>query len=229
MSTQKDVPHYTGHRQRLRQRFVATGGEGMPDYEILELLLSQAIPRADVKPVAKALLVHFGSMGEVMSASLADLQGVKGVGEAAAVSLKVVQTAGLRLAHQHVRNKNVIGSWNSLIDYCKAAMGYEKVEQLRVLFLDRKNILIADEVQQRGTVDHTPLYPRQVLKRALDLNASALILVHNHPSGDPTPSPDDIEMTKEVRDAADKLGIALHDHVIIGKNTHASFKSMGLL
>lgn len=229
MSTQKDVPHYTGHRQRLRQRFVATGGDGMPDYEILELLLSQAIPRTDVKPVAKALLTRFGSMGEVMSASLADLQEVKGVGEAAAVALKVVQAAGLRLAHQHVLNKNVIGSWDSLIDYCKAAMGYEKIEQLRVLFLDRKNILIADEVQQRGTVDHTPLYPRQVLKRALDLNASALILVHNHPSGDPTPSRDDIEMTKEVRDAADKLGIALHDHVIIGKNTHASFKSMGLL
>lgn len=229
MSTPKDAPHYTGHRQRLRQRFVATGGDGMPDYEILELLLAQAIPRADVKPVAKALLARFGSLGEVMSAPLSDLQEIKGVGEAAAVALKVVQAAGLRLARQHVLNKNVIGSWNSLIDYCKAAMGYEKVEQLRVLFLDRKNVLIADEVQQRGTVDHTPLYPRQVLKRALDLNASALILVHNHPSGDPTPSRDDIEMTKEVRDAADKLGIALHDHVIIGKNTHASFKSMGLL
>lgn len=229
MPKSKDVPHYTGHRQRLRERFVATSGEGMPDYEILELLLSQAIPRADVKPVAKALLARFGSLGEVMSAPSSNLQEIKGVGEAAAVALKVVQVAGLRLAQQQVLNTNVISSWNSLIDYCKAAMGYEKIEQLRVLYLDRKNILIADEVQQRGTVDHTPLYPRQVLKRALDLNASALILVHNHPSGDPTPSRDDIDMTKEVRDAADKLGIALHDHVIIGKNTHASFKSMGLL
>jgi DNA repair protein RadC len=229
MPKSKDVPHYTGHRQRLRDRFVATNGEGMPDYEILELLLSQAIPRADVKPVAKALLARFGSLGEVMSAPSSDLQEIKGVGEAAAVALKVVQAAGLRLAQQQVLNTNVISSWNSLIDYCKAAMGYEKIEQLRVLYLDRKNILIADEVQQRGTVDHTPLYPRQVLKRALDLNASALILVHNHPSGDPTPSRDDIDMTKEVRDAADKLGIALHDHVIIGKNSHARFKSMGLL
>jgi DNA repair protein RadC len=229
MAESKDTPHYTGHRQRLRQRFVATDGEGMPDYEMLELLLSQAIPRADVKPVAKALLARFGSLGEVVSAPLEALQTVKGVGEAAAVALKVVRAVSLRLAHQQVQNTNVIGSWNSLIDYCKAAMGYEKIEQLRVLYLDGKNVLIADEVQQRGTIDHTPIYPRQVLKRALELNASALILVHNHPSGDPTPSKQDIDLTKEVRESAEKLGISLHDHVIIGKSAHISFKSMSLL
>jgi len=228
-ATMDSKPHYHGHRQRLRERFMATGGQGMPDYELLELLLTQAIPRGDVKSVAKALIERFGSLGEVLSAAPEALQEIKGVGEAAAVSLKVTRAAGLRLARQQVMNTEAIGSWDQLLDYCKAAMGYEKVEQLRVLFLDRKNVLIADEVQQRGTVDHTPLYPREVVKRALDLGASALILVHNHPSGDPTPSRADVEMTEQVRDAADKLGIALHDHVVIGKNGHASFKSLGLL
>lgn len=229
MKENKDKPHYLGHRQRLRERFMATNGDGMPDYEILELLLSQAIPRADVKPIAKILLERFGSLGEVLSAEVDKLCAVKGVGEAAAVALKVVQAAGLRLARQQIMNTNVIGSWDQLLDYCKAAMGYEKIEQLRVLFLDRKNILIADEVQQTGTVDHTPLYPREVVKRALDLNASAIILVHNHPSGDPTPSSGDINMTKEVQDAAGKLGITLHDHIVIGKSKHVSFRSQGLL
>ena len=224
-----DKPHYHGHRQRLRARFMATAGDGMPDYEILELLLAQVIPRADTKPVAKALLARFGSLGEVLSAAPEALQQVRGVGESSAVALKLVRAAGLRLASQQVMNRNVISSWEALLDYCKAAMGYEKVEQLRVLYLDRKNVLMADEVQQRGTVDHTPLYPREVVKRALELGASALILVHNHPSGDATPSRDDIAMTKEVRDAAEKLGIALHDHVIIGKGAHVSFKSLGLL
>ncbi len=229
MKETQDKPHYLGHRQRLRDRFMATSGDGMPDYEILELLLSQAIPRADVKPIAKALLERFGSLGEVLSPAPEKLCTVKGIGEAAAVALKVVQAAGLRLSRQQIMNKNAIGSWDQLLDYCKAAMGYEKIEQLRVLFLDRKNILIADEVQQTGTVDHTPLYPREVVKRALDLNASAIILVHNHPSGDPAPSRGDIDMTKEVQDAAGKLGITLHDHVVIGKNKHVSFRSQGLL
>jgi DNA repair protein RadC len=222
-------PHFHGHRKRLRERFMANDGDGMPDYEILELLLALAIPRADVKPLAKALLGRFGSLGEVLSAAPPALGEVTGMGDAAVATLKVVRVAGLRLARQQIMNTNAIGSWDSLIDYCKAAMGYEKVEQFRILFLDRKNVLIADEVQQRGTVDHTPLYPREVVKRALDLGASALILVHNHPSGDPTPSRDDIEMTKKVRDAGERLGIALHDHVIIGKSTHVSFKSLGLL
>ena len=165
----------------------------------------------------------------MLSAPAEKLRGVKGIGDAAAVALKVSHAAGLRLARQQIMNKDAIGSWDKLLDYCKAAMGYEKIEQLRVLFLDRKNVLIADEVQQQGTVDHTPLYPREVVKRALDLNASAIILVHNHPSGDPTPSRGDIDMTKRVQDAAEKLGIVLHDHVVIGKSEHVSFRSMGLL
>ena len=208
---------------------MANGGDGMPDYEILELLMAQAIPRADVKPVAKDLLDRFGTLGEVLSAEPAALGAVKGIGHAAMAALKIVQAAGLRLARQQVMNTNAIASWDKLLDYCKAAMGYEKVEQLRVLFLDAKNVLLADEVQQRGTVDHTPLYPREVVKRALDLSASAFILVHNHPSGDPTPSNADIEMTKKMRDAGEQLDIALHDHVIIGKNNHVSFKALGLL
>ena len=229
MTGKKDKPHYLGHRQRLRERFTATSGDGMPDYEILELLLAQAIPRADVKPIAKDLLETFGSLGEVLSAAPERLRAIKGVGDAAAVTLNVVRAAGLRVVRQQVMNADAIGSWDQLLDYCKAAMGYEKIEQLRVLFLDRKNRLIADEVQQRGTVDHTPLYPREVVKGALDLNASAIILVHNHPSGDPTPSRGDIDMTKRVQDAAEKLGITLHDHVVIGKSEHVSFRSMGLL
>jgi len=208
---------------------MANGGDGMPDYEILKLLMAQAIPRADVKPVAKDLLDRFGTLGEVLSAEPAALGAVKGIGHAAVAALKIVQAAGLRLDRQQVMNTNAIASWDKLLDYCKAAMGYEKVEQLRVLFLDAKNVLLADEVQQRGTVDHTPLYPREVVKRALDLSASAFILVHNHPSGDPTPSNADIEMTKKMRDAGEQLDIALHDHVIIGKNNHASFKALGLL
>lgn len=225
-----DKPHYFGHRQRLRERFLATGGEGMPDYEFLELLLGQAIRRQDMKPVAKALVERFGSLAGALSADPTELLQVKGVGEAAATTLKLVQAAALRLARQQVMNRNVIASWDKLLDYCKISMGHERVEQLRLLFLDRKNALIADEVQQRGTVDHTPLYPREVVKRALELGASALILVHNHPSGDPKPSRDDIAMTREVRDAAGRLGITLHDHVIIGRGgSYTSFRSEGLL
>ena len=222
-------PHYHGHRERLRQRFLASDGNGMPDYEILELLLALAIPRNDVKPVAKALVERFGSLGGVLSAEPEALTQVKGIGDSAATALKIIRAAGLRLSHQQLANRDVISSWDQLLAYCKAAMGFEKVEQLRILFLDRKNVLIADEVQQRGTVDHTPLYPREVVKRALDLGASAIILVHNHPSGDPTPSRADIEMTRQVKDVCEKLGIALHDHVIIGKGSHASFRALGLL
>jgi len=229
MPDAKEKPHYLGHRDRLRERFAATAGEGMPDYEMLELLLYQAIPRRDVKPIAKALLVAFGSLGAVLSAPLRELQRVNGIGEAAGIALKVSHAAGLRIVRQQVMHKDVIGSWDQVLDYCKAAMGYEALEQTRILFLDRKNKLIADEVQQKGTVDHTPLYPREVVKRALDLNASAIILVHNHPSGDPTPSRGDIDMTKKVQDAAEKLGIVLHDHVVIGKSEHVSFRTLGLL
>ncbi|MGD8810354.1 MAG: DNA repair protein RadC, partial [Gammaproteobacteria bacterium] len=193
-------PHFHGHRQRLRERFRATDGEGMPDYELLEMLLGLAIPRRDVKPVAKALLARFGSFAGVIAADTEQLEAVSGMGETSAVALKTVRAAAVRLLQQEVMGRDAISSWDRLLDYCRAAMAHEKVEQLRLLFLDRKNVLIADEVQQQGTVDHTPLYVREVVKRALELGASALIIVHNHPSGDPTPSRGDIAMTEQVKD-----------------------------
>ena len=222
-------PHFHGHRQRLRDRFLATGGDGMPDYELLEMLLTQAIPRRDVKPLAKELLARFGSFAGVIAADPERLLAVSGMGESAVAALKVVRAAAVRLLQQETMGRDVIGSWDKLVDYCRAAMAHETVEQLRLLFLDRKNALIADEVQQRGTVDHTPVYVREVVKRALELGASALIIVHNHPSGDPTPSRGDIEMTQQVKDALDKIGIALHDHVVIGRRGHESFRAKGLL
>ncbi len=224
-----EIPHYRGHRQRLRERFMATGGEGMPDYEVLELLLAVAIPQRDVKPLAKTLIGHFGGLAAVLSADPAALGRLKGMGEVSTVALKVVCEAARRMARAQITDRPMIASWDRLIDYCMTAMGHEPVERFRLLFLDRKNRLIADEEQQRGTVDHTPLYPREVVKRALELGATAIILVHNHPSGDPTPSQGDIDMTRQVQEAAGKLGIAVHDHVIIGREGHASFKSLGLL
>ncbi len=222
-------PHYHGHRQRLRERFRATGGDGMPDYELLELLLAQAIPRRDVKPLAKTLLDTFGDFAGVISADTDRLQAVSGMGETSATALKVVQAAAVRLLQQQVAGEDIIDSWDRLVDYCTAAMAHEPVEQLRLLFLDRKNVLIADELQQRGTVDHTPLYTREVVKRALELGACALVVVHNHPSGDATPSQGDIKMTHELRDALEKIGIALHDHIVIGRHGHESFRAKGLL
>ncbi|MEQ9487694.1 MAG: DNA repair protein RadC [Alphaproteobacteria bacterium] len=222
-------PHAHGHRQRLRERFLRDFGASMADYELLELLLTLALPRRDVKPIAKELIARFGSFACVVSADPVVLESVKDVKSSTVTALKLVQAAAQRLAQQQVMNAHVLSSWDKLIDYCRIAMAHEKVEQVRLLFLDHKNRLIADEVQQRGTVNHTPLYPREVMKRALELNASALILVHNHPSGDPTPSGDDIQMTYDIRDAAKKLGITLHDHLIISKGDHTSFKSSGLL
>jgi DNA repair protein RadC len=229
MTAVDDKPDYLGHRQRLRERFLAGGDGALADYELLELLLCQVQPRFDVKPAAKALLKRFGSFAGVMAATPAELQKIDGVGPAAAVIIKVVQTCALRMAQQDVIQRDVIGSWKKLLDYCRMRMAEEKTEQFRLLFLDNKNALIADEQQQRGTVNHTPVYPREVVKRALELGASAIILVHNHPSGDPTPSEDDIAMTREVAAAAEKLGIAVHDHIVIGRKGHASLRSMGYL
>lgn len=223
------VPDHVGHRARLRSRFLQGGADALPDYELLELLLFQALPRRDTKPIAKALLRRFGSFAEAVSAEPAALCEVPGVGEAAVVALKSVQAAAIRLGRAQVMNRPVIDNWQVLIDYCRSAMGHEKTERFRILFLDRKNILMADEVQQKGTVDHTPVYPREVVKRALELGASALILVHNHPSGDPAPSKADIAMTREVKEAAARLGIALHDHVIVTRSGFNSFRSLGLL
>ena len=218
-----------GHRERLRTRFLKGGADAMPDYELLELTLFAAIPRRDTKPLAKALLARFGSFAEVIAAPPARLMEIKGVGEGVVQQLKIVQAAAHRSARTGVINRPALSSWTALLDYCTAAMARVTNEEFRVLFLDRKNVLIADEVQGRGTVDHTPVYPREIVKRALELNASAVILVHNHPSGDPTPSKADIAMTREVATAAKTLGIAVHDHLVIGRSGHASFKSLGLL
>ncbi|MEQ8747580.1 DNA repair protein RadC [Pyruvatibacter sp.] len=224
-----EPPHHTGHRQRLRERFLKGGADALPDYELLELILFRAIPRRDTKPLAKDLLKRFGGFNEVITAPVERLVEVPGVSDAVATELKIVQAASLRLAQAQVLERPAITSWKAMVDYCTAAMAYERNEQFRILFLDRKNVLIADEVQSRGTVDHTPVYPREVVKRALELGASAIILVHNHPSGDPTPSRADVDMTKKIEDAAKPLGVAVHDHLVIGKGTHASLRQLGLL
>lgn len=224
------LPSYIAdHRKRLRSRFMEGGAGAMPDYELLELLLFRAIPRQDVKPLARELLDTFGDFNRVVSAAPARLLMVKGVGEAVVQELKIVEAAAQRLMRARVMNKPVLSSWDALLDYCHTAMSHRETEQFRILFLDRKNLLIADEEQAKGTVDHVPVYPREVVKRALELNASALILVHNHPSGDPTPSDADIAMTAQIQDAARVLGIVLHDHLIIGKSRELSFRAQGYL
>ena len=225
-----DVPaDHLGHRRRLRDRLLKHGSGSLADYELLELVLFGAIPRGDVKPLAKRLLKQFGSFSDVISAEPVRLMEIDGIGESAAAYLKAVQAAGLYLMRDQVMDKPLISSWDALMDYCRASMVYDKQEQFRILFLDKKNRLIDDEVQQRGTVDHTPVYPREVVKRALELGATALIMIHNHPSGDPTPSRADVDMTKKVVEAAQSLGIIVHDHVIVAKRDSYSFKSHGLI
>ncbi|WP_349371432.1 DNA repair protein RadC [Salinarimonas sp.] len=225
----EDPPHYHGHRDRLRARFVEVGGDVLPDYELLELVLFRSIPRRDVKPLAKDLIRRFGGFAEVIGAPPARLAEVGGLREATIVDLKVVEAAGRRLAKGAVAKRPILSSWASVIDYCRTAMAFAEKEQLRILFLDKKNGLIADEVQQSGTVDHTPVYVREVVKRALELSATAIILVHNHPSGDPTPSSADVRMTREIVDAARPLGIVVHDHIIVGRDGHASLKGLKLI
>lgn len=222
-------PHYAGHRNRLRQRFREGGGGAVPDYELLELILYRPLPRGDTKPLAKELIKAFGSFTEVLNAPETRLADIDGVGDAVITELKIVREASLRLSRGAFKDRPVLDSWSSVVDYCRTAMGFEAREQFRLLFLDKKNRIIADEVQQEGTVDHTPVYVREVVKRALELSATAIILVHNHPSGDPTPSRADIEMTKEIVSAAGKLGIVIHDHIIVGKQGHASLRGLGLL
>ena len=217
------------HRKRLRERFLQGGANAMPDYELLELVLFRASPRQDVKPLAKRLLAVFGDFNHVISAPQPRLREVSGVGQAVVQELKIIEAAAQRLGRAKVINRNIISSWAALMDYCKTAMAHRDIEQFRILFLDRKNTLIADEEQQRGTVDHVPVYPREVAKRALELNASAVILVHNHPSGDPAPSQADIQMTAKVEQALEAVGVSVHDHIIIGKAEDASFRSLGLL
>ncbi len=224
------LPSYIAdHRKRLRSRFMEGGATAMPDYELLELVLFRAIPRQDVKPLARLLLDTFGDFNRVISAVPARLMMVKGVGEAVVQELKIIEASAQRLMRAKVMNRPILSSWDALVDYCHTAMSHRETEQFRILFLDRKNVLIADEEQAKGTVDHVPVYPREVVKRALELNASALILVHNHPSGDPTPSEADIAMTAQIQDASQVLGITLHDHLIIGKSRELSFRAQGYL
>ena len=222
-------PHYHGHRERLRARFREAGPEALADYELLELVLFRAIPQRDVKPLAKALLHTFGSFAEVIAAPPARLREVPGVGETVVTEIKIVHAAASRLLRGEVKGREVLSSWSAVLDYCRAAQAFAETEEFRILFLDKRNKLIADEVQQTGTVDHTPIYPREVIKRALELSATAIILVHNHPSGDPTPSRADIEMTKAIVEVAKPLGIAVHDHIIVGRDGHASFKGLKLI
>ena len=222
-------PHYLGHRERLRKRFRDGGSDALPDYELLELVLFRAMPRRDTKPLAKAILARFGSFAEAMNAPEDLLLEVPGLGAAAVTEIKLVRAAAIRLMQGEVFERPVLASWQQVLDYCRAAMGFEAKEQFRILFLDKRNQMIADEVQQRGTVDHTPVYVREVVKRALELSATAIVLVHNHPSGDPTPSRADIEMTKQIIAAAKPLGVVVHDHIIVGKQGHTSFRGLGLI
>jgi DNA repair protein RadC len=224
-----DDAHWRGHRERLRTRFAQGGGDALPDYELLELLLCRSLPRRDVKPLAKTLIRTFGSFGEVLAAPEPRLAEVEGVGPAVVTDLKIVLAASRRLARGAVAGRPVLSSWSAVLDYCRSAMAFEPIEQFRVLFLDKRNALVADELQQTGTVDHTPVYPREVVKRALELSASAVILVHNHPSGDPTPSQADIQMTRQLVAIAKPLGVEVHDHIVVGKEGHASFRGLRLL
>ncbi|MDB5446396.1 MAG: repair protein [Phenylobacterium sp.] len=222
-------PHYLGHRDRLRERAAAAGLSALPDYELLELVLFRAIPRGDVKPLAKQLLARFGSLGAVLGAGPEALKTVPGVGAAVALDLALMHEAALRAAKEQVARRTVISSWSALLAYVKAALAHEPREQVRVLFLDKKNQLIADEVTGHGTVDHAPVYPRELMRRALELSASSLILVHNHPSGDPTPSAADVDITRQIIEAGRSLRIAVHDHLVVGRDGVASFKALGLI
>lgn len=224
------LPSYiSDHRKRLRARFLEGGGQALPDYEMLELILFRAIPRQDVKPLARTLIDRFGDFNRVITANHQQLKAIKGVGDAVVTEFKIVEAAAQRLARARAMQQHVISSWDAVLDYCHTTMAHRDTEQFRVLFLDKKNMLIADEEQAKGTVDHVPVYPREIVKRALEINASALILVHNHPSGDPTPSKSDFDMTAQVHAACDALGLNLHDHLIIGKETEMSFRAQGYL
>lgn len=221
--------HYHGHRDRLRQRFVESGPTSLQDYELLELVLFRLLPRRDTKPIAKAMLERFGSFSEALSAPTHLLEEIDGLGPTAVTDLKVILASAQRFARDQIPDRPILGSWKALIDYCHSQMAFEPREQFRIMFLDKKNKLIADEVQQTGTVDHTPVYPREVIRRSLELSATAIILVHNHPSGDPTPSSADVQMTKAIADIASPLGITLHDHIIIGRSGHASLRGLKLI
>jgi DNA repair protein RadC len=229
LAAPEEPPGHLGHRARMREKLLNAGPEALLDHELLEMVLFLALPRRDTKPIARALLARFGSFANAIAAPLQELREIEGLGEAGAAALRTVQAAALRLARAEVMDRPVLNNWDRLLSYLTAALTRERVEQFRILFLDTRNRLIADEAQARGTVNHTPVYPREVVKRALELQATALILVHNHPSGDPTPSRADLEMTQEIKAAATSLGIVLHDHLVVGNGRHLSFRREGLL
>lgn len=223
------IDHRRGHRERLRARFRRSGPDSLADYELLELLLFRSIPQRDVKGLAKELIAKFGSVAEALTAPAARLTEINGIGEATITDFRIIEAAGRALAKGAIHPRKILGSWSAVIDYCRAAMAFADREMVRILFLDKRNGLLADEVQQTGTIDHTPVYPREVVKRALELSATAVILVHNHPSGDPTPSEADIRMTRDLVTIAKPLGVLVHDHIIVGRNGHASMKGLGLI
>ena len=227
--TRPAKPDHAGHRKRLRERFISAGADALADYELLEMALFRTNPRSDTKPIAKALIKEFRSLAAVFAAEPEQLRKINGIGDTAIADLKLIRAFAERIGREKITGRDIVSSWPALMDYCRTAMAHESREQFRILFLDKKNALIADEVQQRGTVDHTPVYPREVVRRALDLSATAIILVHNHPSGDPAPSDADIKMTARIIEAARHLGILVHDHVIIGRSGHASFRALGLI
>lgn len=229
LKLKEEKPHYLGHRKRMREKLLKFGSSAFADYEILEMLLFSSIPRDDVRPLAKKLLNNFGSLSKILSASQNELKSIDGVGDAVIANIRVVQEILVRSLRDDIEKKVVISSWKALLDYCRATMIHSKTEQFRIFFLDTKNQLIADEQQQQGTIDHTPVYPREIVKRALELGALSIILAHNHPSGDPSPSKMDIDVTRKIIEAAKPLGVQVHDHIIIGGNKHYSFKTNGLI
>jgi DNA repair protein RadC len=222
-------PSYLGHRARMREKLLKAGPDALLDHEMLEMVLFLALPRRDTKPIAKSLLARFGSFAGAIAAPVEELRRIEGLGDAGLAALKLVQGAALRLAAAEVLDKPLLNNWDRLLSYLTASLARERIEQFHVLYLDSKNRLIADEAQARGTVNHTPVYPREIVKRALEMNATALILVHNHPSGDPTPSRADIDMTAAIKQAAQALEIVLHDHLIVGNGRHLSLRREGLL
>ncbi|WP_298911890.1 DNA repair protein RadC [uncultured Algimonas sp.] len=222
-------PHFHDHRTRLRDKFARRGAEAFDDYELLELILFQALPRIDTKPIAKALIGEFGSLAEVVAAPIGKLTKIKGIGPNAAQHLKILQQVGIRIGQSSIINRPILSSWNALLDYCRAAMQFEGREQFRVLFLDRKNTLLADEILGQGTVDRAPVYPREIVRRCLVHEATAIILVHNHPSGDPTPSRQDIDLTQSIIETAKAIDVTVHDHLVVGRKDVASFKMLGLM
>lgn len=226
-----DEPHYLGHRERLRKRFLLGGGKDMPDYELLELLLTIAIPRRDVKPLAKDLIKRYGSFAEVVNAPVEDLMEFSGLKENSAVVLKIVRECSIRTSWQSLKNMDapVISDYDNMIDYCRSAMAYQTVEEFRIIFLNSKLRVIDEEIQQRGTVDHVSIHPREVIKSAMQRGASGMILVHNHPSGVVTPSRADIEITKRIKEAAESVSIQLFDHLIISKSDVYSFRDKGFI